>query len=318
MKRRAALAALVFPAIASVARAQATQGVRRIGYLSGGMGAEVIAKPLAQFGWVEGRNLHIDVRIVPGDPPELAAVAAEMASSKVDVLLTFSSHRAVALGRATKTIPIVAGLIPDPVGAGLAQTLARPGSNVTGISLGIPEIADIQVGLLQTVRPALKRIAAMVPFAGPSTQAALQSIASAANRKGIAWELAAPATANEVDRLFLRLGDAAQAAIYLGGMPETITWPDVKPIAFRRRMATIVGDESFVRDGALMYYAVDHEDPFRRAAALIDKVLRGANPAELPFELPDRTSFVFNRTTAKAIGANTPPELLVRVTEMVA
>lgn len=314
-RRRAALALLLAAAIAPGALAQPRDRVRRIGYLSGGANSpEFLAKPLADLGWVEGKNLLYEIRVVPADPPELAAVAAELARQEVDVLLAYLTPRVEALANATRTIPIVCGIAPDPVGAGFAESLRRPGKNVTGLSYGVPEQAEIRIALMRILRPQLKRIVAILQYTSRAPSS-YRSVVAAARAAGITFDFTEVPSMVDAERLFASLDPPADAVDIIG-LPENVPSAGVLAIALGRRIATF-GNEETAREGALMSYLISHRDPHRKVAAILDKLLRGANPANIPFELPDRTSFVVNRATAKAIGLTLPPEILFRATEVI-
>ena len=319
MRRRTALAVILAAAVAP--RPRAADRPKRIGYLSGGSGPGEMAKSLAQLGWTEGRNVLFEIRVAPpgSDPQAMKAAAEELVRSKPDVLVAFTD-RADALLAATRTIPIVSAFHPDPVGMGLAQSLRRPGGNVTGLSTGSRESAGAWLGILRAMRPRLSRLAVIHGEQGEARMRIVtRSWQEIAASLGISFTFAPSATLADVARAFGALGDPASAAAFLvfGGM-TTVSMPgaimkDVLALAVRRRIAT-VGD---AREGALMEYDMSYTDPQGRIAAMIDKILRGQRPAEIPFELPDRVEFILNRATANAIGAIVTPEVLLRATDVV-
>jgi len=321
MRRRDAIAALLAAGMMPAARA-AAEPVKRVGYLSGGSNSSgEIGQGLAKLGWTEGRNVRFEVRPAPpGAPPAVLATAvADLVGAKVDVLVAFTD-RVDALAAATRAIPIVAGMHPDPVGMGLAQSLRAPGGNVTGLSAGARESASAWVGILRTMRPRLNRIAIVHGARGEARMRMVtKGWVDVAAPIGIAFSYAPCATLADVERAFDALGDPARAAAFLlfGGM-TLVALPieiqkDVHELALRRRLAT-VGE---AREGALMSYDASHSDPMGRVVSIIDKILRGGKVAEIPIELPDRTEFVVNRATARAIGAELAPEILLRATEVV-
>jgi len=319
MRRRAALAALLAVALAPASRA--ADPVKRVGYLSGGAPPEELAKRLTELGWIEGKSLQFEVRMAPpGAPPHVLATAvAELVAAKVDVLVAFAD-RTDALAAATRTIPIVAGFHPDPIGMGLAKTLRQPGGNVTGLSAGVPESVGAWLGMLRTMRPQLVRLAIVHGERGEARMRAVtRSWRDVATPLGVSISYAPCATLADVGRALDALGDPASAAAFLlfGGMstvalPEAIS-KEVHELTVRRRIAAI-GD---AHQGALLDYNANHSDPMRRLAVIVDKVLRGRKAADIPFELPDRIEIIVNRATAKAIGAVLTPEILLRATEMV-
>jgi putative ABC transport system substrate-binding protein len=249
----------------------------------------------------------------------MKAAAEELVRANPDILLAFTD-RTDALAAATRTIPIVSGFHADPVGMGLAKTLRHPGGNVTGLSTGSRESASAWIGLLRVMRPRLARI---VIVHGPRGEARMRIVSRSwremGESVGIAFSYAPCAEVGDVARAFEALGDPATGAAFLvfGGM-TTVALPegmakDVVDLALKRRIATL-GD---ARGGALMDYFLTYSDALGRMAAIIDKILRGGNPADIPYELPDRTEFILNRATAKAIGAVITPELLLRATEVI-
>lgn len=318
--RRSALGALAALAIAPVARAAGP--VKVVGYLSGGARVpQDLDKRLAELGWVEGKNLRFETRISgPGSPPEtLARAVAELARAEVDVLVAWTD-RADALAAATKTIPIVAGMHPDPVGLGLAKSLRNPGGNVTGLSAGSHEYAGAWLGTLKLMRPKLSKVAIVCGERGEARMRAVSTNdREVAASMGVGLTYAPCATLADVSRAFDALGDPDSAAAFtiFGGM-STVAMPasimkDVYDLAARRRIAT----RGHAREGALMSYDAGFADDMRRVAVIIDKIFRGQKAAEIPFELPDRFKLTLNRTTATAIGVSLTPELLLRASEVI-
>lgn len=314
--RRGFLCTLVAASLAPAAHAR--DPVSRVGYLSNGANTAALARKLAAHGYVEGRNLRFELRVAT-DPQQVDALAAELVAARPHVLVAWGITNVRALARHTRTIPIVCGETADPVGLGLAKTLARPGGNITGLSAGIPEVAPILVGLMRTVRPGLRRIAVIVREDGRDARqgwgAVLGAMKAAAVEAGIEWGVEPVGSLDAIERLFDRL-DPAGTMLYVLGVPRSMERAEAVQLAMRRRMACTSASADLARAGALMHYSIDHADPLARVAALVDKLLRGADPAETPFELPDRTTFIVNRATARAIGVTLPPEVLARATEV--
>ena len=321
--RRAVLSALLASTLSPLVAAGEEDRVRSVGYLSNGSGPEVIAKRLAERGWVEGKNLRFEVRKLDGwdarNPHKYDAAAAELVRARVDVLLAFGSGQVKVLMAATKTIPIVCGGTPDPVGSGLTHSIRRSGTNVTGISYGIPEQAAIQVDLLRAVRPGLKRIVMIMHedshegFVVP-----LNALTDSAKAAGVSWDWAPASTFADADAAFAKIRDPVHEVAWVMANKADDEFPlaGLAQIALRRRIATMCEDD-MVRAGGLMAYSIDHADQMGRIAAIMDKLLRGANAADTPFELPDRTTFLLNRATANAIGVKLAPDLLLRATEVI-
>jgi putative ABC transport system substrate-binding protein len=329
-KRRATLLAIGAGILAPAAFA--ADRPRRVGYLTGGAGPEVIAPQLAKRGWVVGKNLEFEVRLdTDGDPAKVRALAAELVRSRVDVLLTFSQKRVSALANATSTIPIVT-VLHDPVGDGFARNLRQPGRNITGLSYGAPEHASFAVYLLKIVRPRVRRILMI----GPSER--LFSFASAAEdairaagiridrfgvgstqdltKEGHLKGVTAATYLARIEQAFDRIREPELEVALPDRLPDELV-EEVAAMAVRRRIATYVDVAAWVRRGFLLCGGIEHADPFRQLAGVLDKVLRGGNPAEIPFELPDRSILVINRRTAEAIGVQLSPEILLRATEVV-
>jgi putative ABC transport system substrate-binding protein len=318
MNRRSTLLAL---AAALAPRAWANNAVRLVGYLSNGAGSKVLAEPLAKFGYVEGRNIRFEVRMSTRDEKALARIAGELVAARPEVVVAFGIRNIRALARHTATIPIVCGETADPVGLGIARSLARPGANITGLSAGIPEVATILVGLMRTVRPALRRVVTFV--GGDSGEslvdlwgAIIQTAIAEAKRAGLDWEIRPQPPAAGLERA---LGDIQPESgmLYSLGPPEGVPDEQFASLARRRRIAVMSAGSALVRAGGLMHYSINHADRMGRIAALVDRLLRGAKAAETPFELPDRTTFILNRATARAIGLELPAHVLARATEII-
>jgi putative ABC transport system substrate-binding protein len=306
--RRALLLALA-AAAAGGARA-APQRIKVVGYLSGGNPPDELVARMAELGFVRDRDYRLEVRTPPNwDPPTLKAAAEELVAAKPDVLLAWQGNRIGALAAATKTIPIVCGAIPDPVGSGYAQSLRRPGGNVTGLSMGIPESAEITFGLVKKLRPALKRVGAVHPHGVPITQQA-KAMVAAARAYGLEW---LPLTLGTEDDIGKALAPLESQAFFMGGFRDQAMASRVMAAARDLRIAVL----GYVGEGGLLSYGLDHENTMGRVAAILVKILRGANPAEIPFELPDRPLFKLNRTTARALGIAIPRDVELRVTEFV-
>lgn len=303
--RRRILAAMA-AAPMGIALARPRDGAPLLACLSGGETVEQVAKLMAPFGYVAGRNLRIVVRTAKS-LPDLPAAAVELVALAPDVLLA-DGPAVMALAGATRTIPIVCAGLPDPVGAGLAQSLRRPGGNVTGLATGSPETAEIVFALLKAMRPRLRRIAVLH---SPGAPVAIQMRAhgEVARAAGLEWILAPISTPAEAERA---LAPLAGEAAWMAPIDGHELWKEARDIAHRHRIATHGG-----YPGTLMSYGRTFTDHDRSVGAVVDKILRGANPAEIPFELPDRLSFVVNRATARAIGIEVPGDILLRATKVI-
>ena len=325
MNRRCLLQALVLyaQAISKVHAADPSPGSRRLGVLlfdnaaSWDFLAPELRKELATLGWVEGTNLSIEWRFANGDAARLPELAAQMARSGVDAILTRGTPATRALQRATATVPILTG-VGDPIGGGFATSYANPGSNITGVSYAVAETQTKQIELLKAMVPRLSRLVILLPanrsaFANEVTRLG----ENAARKSGIA-----PRTilvANNADLRAALLPDRAagvSAALVLG-LGTMIEPKELAQIAVRNRIPTIFEYSSYVAAGGLMSYRLNWENQIQRTAAQIDKVFRGATPTQIPFEFPTRSEFVINRATAKALGLSIPQSLLLRADEVI-
>jgi putative ABC transport system substrate-binding protein len=309
-RRRALLAGLSALLLGPTLPARGAAGTKTVGYLSGGQGPEWLAKVLASRGYIEGRNVRIETRI-PRDweAETLAQAARELVALRPDVLYALQGNRVGALAAATRTIPIVTGGVPDPVGAGLAKTLRRPGGNVTGLSLGFAETAHIVIGMLKSMRPELARLGGLFASGTPAAHMGPWWI-EACRGAGLAWTAAGVGSAQEAERL---LAPMAGQAMIVAPQKDQALYSQIMSIATRHRIATM----GAVSAGALMSYGMGFESLEERIGSILDKVLRGASPAETPFELPDRPIFEWNRSTARTLGIRIPPDVLLRVTAFV-
>jgi putative ABC transport system substrate-binding protein len=303
--RRALLAALLATGLAPGALAARREGPHVVGYLSGGAKPQdFIATPLAELGYVEGRNLRFEVRTPPDwNPPTLAASAAELVAAKPDVIIALHTWRLRALAAATKAIPIVSMGTADPIREGLAQSLRRPGGNVTGLSFGLAEATEASVGLMRQLRPGLRRVA--LSYSAEPRPAFFEPAARAAGLEPASLRITHASAVGPA------LTPFAGQALFIAPGKDTDLGEEIVRVAHRLRILT-AGQSS-----TLMSYGLDFSDGMRRAAAIIDKILRGANPAEIPFELPDRPYFRLDRRVARAIGVEVPNDVLLRVTELV-
>ena len=276
-----------------------------VGVLGSAGFAQELAKLMAELAYVEGRDLRFEVRSA-ASLKGLPQAASELVTLQPQALVA-DGPAVVVLAGATQKIPVVCAGIPDPVGANIAQSLRRPGRNVTGLSTGSTETAGIAFGLLEAMRPKVRRIAVLHSPRAP-VEVQMRRHAEAAKAAGLEWILAPVVGADDVDRALAPLaGEAAWfAPIYTRGLAE-----EALAIARKHRIATIGATR-----GALMWYGREFSDAPRRVAAILDRVLKGTPPGEIPFELPDRETFTLNRSTARAIGIEIPREVLVRATEV--
>jgi putative ABC transport system substrate-binding protein len=273
---------------------------------------------LRELGYVDGQNLIVEARSAEGRPERLRALMNEVVERDVDVLVTWSTSAAIAAKNATSTIPIVAAVMGDPVGSGLAVSLARPGGNLTGLSVGLAQgLASKWVELLKDMVP---RLSTLAVIANPTTAIdrdlakELQVIAPAQGLKLRPIEVREPAA---LDRAFEQAGRTAQAVLVL---PDPILFShrrQVTALAARHRLPAIYPSRDYVDAGGLITYGPDFAVMFRRAADYVDKILRGARAADLPIEQPTHHVLVVNLKTAKALGITIPESILLRANEVI-
>lgn len=309
--RRRALASFLAVMGGAPALALGAERTRTVGYLSAQADGSEIVRALAAYGHFAGRNLRFEVRYAR---PGLAdAAAAELARLRPDALVAFGSERTRALRRATTTIPIVTGRLEDPVGDGLARSLARPGYNVTGLSFGNGPTGRMLCVLLRRVLPGVSRLV-WIGYDGASVEHV--SFAAGAREAGVTVAWLQVADADEGERAMARLDPAADVVGLAPWLPDR----DLDRLIRRAaswRLATAGVYAHIPESGGLLSFAQRYADPIDRVAALLDKVLRGADPADIPFEMPDRTELVVNARTARSLGIALPDDLLLRATKVI-
>ena len=328
MRRRAFIALLggAAAALPLVARAQQPERMRRVGILMSGTESDpelqarvaVFRQTLEQLGWSEGRNIHIDIRFAAIRTDQYSALANEMIALHPDVILGHTTPVAAALQRESRTVPIVFVNVSDPVGTGLVASLARPGGNITGLMLYEEGITSKWLALLKEIAPHLKRTALVAnPISTPYDYFVRSAKAVAPS---LALDLVPSPIANAADiehviETFARVPDGGLLVLPDG---TSIQHRDlIIALAARHRLPTVYAYRFFVAAGGLMSYGTDVIDQNRRAAAYVDRILRGAKPADLPVQAPTKYETVLNLKTAKALGLDVPPSLLVRADEVI-
>ena len=307
------------------AEAQPAAKVPRIGWLSlkrdsGRQLIEAFLQGLRDLGYVEGRNVVIEYRDAEGKIERLPALAAELVALKVDVILTGGPPQALAAKQATKTIPIVF-IAGDAVGSGLVTSLARPGGNVTGLSILAPELVGKSLEQLTQAVPGVSLVAALwSPVAGFERlqKDILKEANVAARALGVRLQDVEARGPEDFDRAFSDMTKARAGALTV--LPGTMFVNERKrlvELAAKHRLPAVYQLREFVDAGGLMAYGPDLADVFRRAATYVDKILRGAKPADLPVEQPTKFELVINLKTAKALGLTIPPSLLARADEII-
>lgn len=322
MNRRDFVGLLASAAAAYPLSTQAQSKIFRVAMLTldTSENADRIKGLLGELGYTDGRNLAFVHRSADDNPARLAALAEELVRDKPDVLVAgWGTLAPKALKSATSSIPIVFVTVGDPIGAGLVQSLAHPGGNVTGLSGQSTEFKSKQLELLLTCVPNQQVVGVLLNPDTPYTALALKQLTAAAEKMGVRLEIlqvrqAAEFTAESMDRLVLR--GATSLLIVEDPVANTIR-DEVIAQARRLHLATITGLAGYAQAGALMVYGTDLSENDRRAAGYVDKILKGASPGDLPVEQPTKFRLVLNLKTARAFGRELPPSILVAADEVI-
>ena len=322
IKRREFIAGLGGAAAAwpLAARAQQPGKLPTIGFL-GARGWTDLTTPflrrLGELGWVEGRNILVEFRWIDGSPEATRAFLTEFVRLKVDVIHTIANADALEAKRATSVIPIVA-FAEEPLRTGLVTSLARPGGNVTGVTDQVAEAGGKRVGLLRDVVPALRRLAIMTGGVTPEDVLQIGEVQAAAGALGIEVSVLEIRRTEDIALAFDTLKDRAEA-LYITESTFIIiaNVERITTLALWQRLPTISSLRYWPRAGALMSYGANPSDVFRRSAEMIDKILRGAKPADIPVEQVTRFELVINLKTAKALGLTVPPTLIAIADEVI-
>jgi len=327
MRRRQFIAGLGSAAAWPLAvRAQQDDRVRRIGVLMGRDENDPVVKTiisaftqaLADLGWTDGRNVRIDVRWGGLDNNRIRALAQELVGLQPDIILAGTTPATIALQRETRTIPIVFAAVSDPVASGIVERLDRPSGNITGFANLEASLGSKWLELLTEIAPWLKRAAIIF---NPDTITAslyLPSLETAARSLKVAPIIAPVRSDVEIETAIIALGREPGGGLVI--LPDLFNIAHRAPIntaAARNNIPTVSYFSAFARDGGLLSYGIDAVDLFRRAATYVDRILRGAKPAELPVQLPTRFEMVLNLRTAKALGLAVPPSILLRADEVI-
>jgi len=272
---------------------------------------------LHELGWIEGRTVTIEYRWAEGRDERYAEIADEFVRLKVSVIVTYGTPPTKAAKQATTTIPIVFAAAADPVGNGLVSSLARPGGNLTGLSLQQSDIVGKKLELLREVLSGLRRLAVIGNIGNPATVLEIGEVKAAADSLGIEIVSLAIRRAEDISPTFDALKGRAEA-LYVSTDPLIFTnVARINTLALGARLPTIYNGREYVVSGGLMSYGPSYADLFRRAAEIVDKILHGANPKDFPVEQPTKFEFVINLTTSKALGITIPASLLARADEVI-
>jgi len=304
------------------ARAQQPAKLPTIGILATGPRAtwgswtDVFVERLRELGWIDGRTAALVYRWAEGRRASFTEFAAEFVRLKVDVILT-SGAAGIDLKRATSTIPIVLAVANDPLGEGLVTSLARPGGNVTGLSLQAPDVAGKRLGLLREVFPGIRRLAILADVGYPAAVIEMREAQTAASVLGLEVVTLEARQSEDIAPAFETLKGRADALFVGGGPLMTSNQIRINTLALIARVPTISIIRENAEAGALMSYGAHFPGLFQRAADYVDKILRGAKPADIPVEQPTKFELVINLKTAKALGFEIPPMLLARADEVI-
>ncbi len=279
---------------------------------------KVFIDALRERGYVEGQNFAIEARYAEGRADRWPDLASELVRLKVDVILVDTTPAALAAKNASRSIPIVHCCAIDPVGAGLAASLARPGGNVTGLAQLYPELSAKGLLLLKEARPGLSRVAVLWNPANPANASAWRETENAARASGLTLHSVPIRVLKDFDHVPAGLAEArAEGVLLLGDSLVFVLRKQIAGLIIQKRLVAVTPYREVTERGALMSYGVDLADLFHRAAGYVDRVLKGANPANLPFEQPTKFEFVINLKTAKALGLTIPPSLLLRADQVI-
>jgi putative tryptophan/tyrosine transport system substrate-binding protein len=305
------------------ARAQQSGKLPTIGYLGASTPADAalwtaaFVQRLRELGWVEGSTVSIEYRWGEARSDRWAEITAEFVRLKVDVIATYNTPTTLAAKKVTSTIPIVFALAADPVGSGLVASLARPGGNVTGMSTQHADFPGKRLALLREIVPGLRRLAVMANVGNSASVREMAEVQLMARTLGLDCVPLEIRRADDIDAALEALKGRVDA-LYLP--PDALTDANrvrINGAALSARVPTMYAYREYVRAGGLMSYGPNYPDLFRRSADLVDKILRGTKPAEIPVEQPTKFDFVINLKTAKALGLEIPLTLLATADEVI-
>ncbi len=319
MGKKITILAIAFAVVAFTepTYAQQSEKVYRVGYLGGSKINRAFRQGLRELGYIEGQNLILEHRRSRGKK-QYFRFAKELVRLRVDVLFANSTRRALAAKNATKSIPIVFLSAVDPVAAGLVDSLARPGRNLTGVTHIAPELAGKRLQLLKETIPKLSRVAVLWQPGNLGSEQLWKESQLAAPGLGLQLHSMEVTSADQFEGAFQRARKAGSTAlaVTLSGLINR-NRKRIAELAIENRLPAMFSDSRPVRYGGLMSYAPDRNEQYRRAATYVDKILKGAKPADLPVQRPPKFDLVVNLKTAKALGITIPPSILLRATEVI-
>jgi putative ABC transport system substrate-binding protein len=315
---------VALPVCGARAEAQQPKKVPRIGFLSAvplsSMSArvEALRQGLRELGYVEGQNIVLEYRFAEGKPDQVSHNAAELVRLKVDAIVTAGATDTGAAKKATSTIPIVMAFDSDPVGSGFVASLARPGGNITGLSSLSPEISGKQLELLKDIVPRLSRVTVFWTSIDPGSAQALKETEGAARAVALRLQYLEVQSSDDLESAFkAATRERSQALILLRSPVFSTHRTQLVGLVAKSRLPVMFPRRDYVDAGGLMSYGASDTDLFRRAAIYVDKILKGAKPADLPVEQPTKFELVINLKTAKQIGLTIPPNVLARADKLI-
>jgi putative ABC transport system substrate-binding protein len=315
---------VLFFALCSSATAQQATKVPRIGYLSGSFSStspdrrKAFQQGLRELGYVEGKDVFIEWRNADGKFDRLPMLAAELVRLKIDIIVTAGPQATRPAKQATSTIPIVMAQDPDPVGNGFVASLARPGGNITGLSSLAPELSGKQLELMKEVVPRLSHIAVFGTSTSSGNAQSLREVELAAGAFGVKLQYLDVLSPKDIETAFRAASKwRADAILMLPGPVFVLQRAQFADLAAKNRLPAIYPQTEYTEFGGLMYYGTNTPDLFRRAATYVDKILKGAKPADLPVEQPTKFELIINLKTAKQIGLTIPPNVLARADRVI-
>jgi putative ABC transport system substrate-binding protein len=304
-------------------RAQQAAKLPTIGFLGANNASfergstDAFVQRLRELGWIDNRTVAIEYRWAEGREARFAEIATEFVRLKVDVIFTYATPSSIAAKRATAVIPIVFAAAGDPVGSGIVASLARPGGNITGLSIQQTDLASKRLEILRELLPGLRTLAILVDTGASNSDLERGEAQTAANALGLATLISEVRRVDDIAPAFDALKGRAEALYVCGSPLLTTNRIRVNNLALGVRLPTMHGFREYVVAGGLTSYGPNFPSLFRRAADYVDKILRGAKPSDLPVEQPTKFDFIINLTTAKILGLEISPTLLTRADEVI-
>jgi len=328
MDRRAFIAVVGGSILAAplTSAAQQAEQVPRVGYISPGSSSdpfrlrryEAFRQGLLELGYVEGRNIALEPRWAKGEYDRYPALAADLVRLKAHVIVTVGGAATKAAQQVTTTTPIVMSVVIDPLGSGLVASLARPGGNITGLTIMASDVVGKQLELLKQTVPGVSRVALLWNPDNPGGAPQLREAEAAARILGVRLQAVEARNPQEIDRAFSAMTRERAGALIV--LPDAIFGNQQKQIAnlaVKSRLPSIYGIREYGEAGGLIVYSANNLDLERRAAIFVDRILKGAKPADLPVEQPTKFELVINLKTAKALGLTIPQSILIRADEII-